>query len=74
MQTNDLIPTNGVYVTETYGPKGWQAARYDAAGMASDIRWFPTRQAAADYADRLDGVDPELRARVESDDTYSHRR
>lgn len=73
-QTDKLIPTDGVYVTETYGPKGWQAARYDAEGMASDIRWFPTRQAANDYADRLDGVDLELRARVESCDTYSHRR
>lgn len=73
-RTKDLIPTNGIYVTETYGPKGWQAARYDAEGFTSDGRWFPTLQAATDYAHRLDGIDPELMGRVESDDTYSHRR
>jgi hypothetical protein len=66
-KTDNLIPTNGVYVTETFGPKGWQAASYDADGMASDIRWFPTYQAATEYAHRLDGIDPELMEKVEFD-------
>ena len=53
-QTDDLIPTNGVYVTETYHPKGFTAARYDREGFTSaDSRWFPTREQAEAHARKL---------------------
>jgi hypothetical protein len=55
-KTQDLIPTNGVYVTETYAPKGWLAGRYDAEGFISRQRWFPTRAAAEAYARKLAGL------------------
>jgi hypothetical protein len=51
--TNDLIPTNGVFVTETYGPKGWLAGRYDHEGFVADQRWFLTREEADAYARQI---------------------
>lgn len=52
-ETKDLIPTNGVYVTETYHPKGFSAARYDHEGFTSQGRWFSTREAAEAHARKL---------------------
>ena len=51
--TKDLIPTNGVHITETQFPKGFQVAKYDADGFASDNRWFPTMEKAEAYAAAL---------------------
>lgn len=79
MQTDKLIPTNGIYVTETYGPPGWQAARYDARGFALSPRWFKTRDKAEAWAKKLgedcgcgsgqicEVCDPELLAKYEDD-------
>ena len=51
--TKALIPTNGVHVTKTYYPAGFQVARFDAAGLTSDIRWFQTKEKAQAYAATL---------------------
>lgn len=48
-----LIPTNGVFISESFYPKGWFVARYDAEGLTSDGRWFPTLEAARAYATTL---------------------
>jgi len=50
---DDLIPTNAVAISETHGPKGWLAGRYDGEGFISSQRWFPTREAAEAYAKTL---------------------
>lgn len=49
----NLIPTNGVHITPTQYPEGFQAARYDAAGLCSQPRWFPTYDQAKAYAAKL---------------------
>lgn len=51
--TRELIPTNGVHIIETYGPVGFNVARYDAEGFTSDGRWFPTLVKAEEYARKL---------------------
>lgn len=48
--TKDLIPTNGVHITETYYPAGFQVAKHDAEGMTTAPRWFPTMEKAQAYA------------------------
>jgi hypothetical protein len=48
-----LIPTNGVHVTETYGPRGWLVGRYDREGFIHDQRWFATIAQAKAYARTL---------------------
>lgn len=53
MKLPSLIPTNGVYVTETYGPPGFYVARYDGEGFVADQRWFPTQDKAYAYAATL---------------------
>lgn len=45
-----LIPTNGVHITETQYPKGYQVAAYDSEGFAFQPRWFPTMDEAKGYA------------------------
>ena len=55
--TTDLIPTNGVYVTETHHPKGFTVGSYDAEGFISaEARWFPTREQAEAHARKLAGA------------------
>ena len=51
--TDNLIPTNGVHIIETYHPKGYSVARYDAEGFTSNGRWFETREKAQAYAASL---------------------
>lgn len=53
-RTTTLIPTNGIHVTETFYPKGFQVARYDGAGLTSDLRWFPSQEKANAYARTLE--------------------
>lgn len=48
------IPTNGIYVTPMEYPRGWQVARYDHEGLASDLRWFSSLAKAAEYAKTLE--------------------
>ena len=50
MLTNALIPTNGIWITETYSPVGFQVAEYDARGFAWKPRWFQTFVKAQAYA------------------------
>lgn len=50
---DNLIPTNGVHISEAHSPKGWYVARYDAEGFTSAPRWFPTREKAEAYARTL---------------------
>lgn len=54
--TRALIPTDGVFVTETRYPHGWQVARYDHEGFTSDVRWFRYEclGEAKGYRDRLE--------------------
>ena len=51
--TKVLIPTNGVWITESYSPKGFTVAKYDADGMTTATRWFPTMEAAEKYAETI---------------------
>jgi hypothetical protein len=51
--TTALIPTNGVFVTETQYPKGFTVARYDARGFAQEPRWFETLASARSHAEKL---------------------
>lgn len=53
--TRALIPTNGIHITETSYPNGFQVASYDAQGFCSGPRWFPTFVAAQGYARTLTG-------------------
>lgn len=54
MLTTALIPTNGVFITETQFPKGFTVARYDARGfMQEGARWFATMAAARAHAEKL---------------------
>lgn len=50
MQMDNLIPVNGVHITEAQFPKGFYVAQYDAEGFTSDNRWFATMEQAATYA------------------------
>lgn len=50
MITSALIPTNGVYITATQYPKGYQVASYDADGLCTRPQWFATRDRAEAYA------------------------
>lgn len=50
---DNLIPTNCVAISETHGPNGWLAGRYDDEGFITKQRWFPTREAAEAYASKL---------------------
>ena len=45
-----LIPTNGVHITEAQFPKGFFVAQYDAEGFTTAPRWFATFDAAKTYA------------------------
>jgi hypothetical protein len=49
----DLIPTNGIHITQADYPKGYYVAKYDAKGFTTDPRWFPTLVAATAYASKL---------------------
>lgn len=51
MFTTALIPKNGTWITETYSPKGFLVADYDAEGMADNRRWFASRLDAECEAD-----------------------
>lgn len=51
--TKSLIPTNGIHITETFYPKGFQVGAYDRQGFISEQRWFPTRDKADAYARTL---------------------
>lgn len=51
--TKDLIPTNGVKITESIFPKGFFVAKYDAKGFTESNRWFPTMDKAEAYAKSL---------------------
>jgi len=53
MTCQDLIPTNGVHITENENPKGFYVAQYDHYGFTSAPRWFPTIEQAKAYAKRL---------------------
>jgi hypothetical protein len=50
---DNLIPTNGIHIIETYYPSGYNVARYDAEGFTADSRWFDTLKKAQDYARQL---------------------
>lgn len=50
---SQIIPTNSVNISESYFPKGFYVARYDAEGFTQSPRWFPTREQAEDYARKL---------------------
>lgn len=52
--TQDLSPKSGVRIVETYYPKGFNVAKYDADSFASDGRWFETLAAAEAYAEKLE--------------------
>lgn len=49
MTTTALIPTNGIHITETQHPIGYQVATYDHEGLCSAPRWFPTREHAEEW-------------------------
>lgn len=51
--TKALIPTNGVFITETLYPKGFTVAQCDAKGFAIQPRWFDSLAAAEAHAVRL---------------------
>lgn len=51
--TKDLIPTNGAHITEASYPKGFYVAKYDASGLTTAPRWFPTMDKAEAYAGTL---------------------
>lgn len=51
--TKALIPTNGVHITPTYYPAGFQVATFDANGLATAPRWFETEEKATAYAAKL---------------------
>ena len=51
--TKALIPTDGVWITEAYSPKGFTVAKYDANGFTTVPRWFETMEKAEAYADTL---------------------
>lgn len=51
--TKDLIPTNGVHITDTYYPAGFQVAKHDAEGFTTEPRWFETMEKAEAYAAKL---------------------
>ena len=53
MFTTALIPTSGVFITQTYFSKGFQVARYDHEGLTSQVRWFTTAESAQAYAMKL---------------------
>jgi hypothetical protein len=53
MLTNALIPTNGIWITETEFPKGFAVAKYDAEGFTSAARWFPTIEKARAHAKEI---------------------
>lgn len=52
--TTALIPANGIHITETFYPKGFQVASYDRQGFTTSPRWFPTREKADAYARTLE--------------------
>lgn len=49
----NLIPTNGVHISESQYPKGFYVAKYDAEGFTSAPRWFSTLDAAKSYASSI---------------------
>lgn len=51
--TKDLIPTNGVKITEASYPKGFYVAKYDSNGFTESNRWFQTMEKAEAYAKSL---------------------
>ena len=51
--TKDLIPTNGVRISENSFPKGYFVAKYDANGFTTGNRYFPTIKEAEAYAAKL---------------------
>lgn len=48
-----LIPMSGVRIFATEYPKGFQVARYDADGLATDCRWFSNYANAKARADQM---------------------
>lgn len=56
MATAELIPANGIHISETYFPSGWQVARHDHEGFTSENRWFATREKAQAYAQQIGQV------------------
>lgn len=50
---NDLIPTHGVHITETFYPVGYLVGMYDPDGLISDQRWFDALDKAKIYAATL---------------------
>lgn len=50
MFTKALIPTNGIWITESFAPRGYTVATYDAKGFATSPRWFASMEAAQAYA------------------------
>ena len=55
MATTNLIPTNGVHITEGEYPKGFYVAKYDRYGFTTATRFFPTIEKARAYAWTLRG-------------------
>ena len=52
----DLIPINGVHITEAEYPHGFYVAKYDAEGFTSAPRWFPSLDKAKEYAKQIGRV------------------
>jgi hypothetical protein len=52
-----LIPTDGVFMSENYHPKGWLVGRYDSEGLIAEQRWFSPSQVeeARTYVTHLKG-------------------
>lgn len=50
MFTKALIPTNGIWITESFAPRGYTVAKYDAKGFATSPRWFSSLASAEAYA------------------------
>jgi len=48
-----IMTTNGVHITETFYPKGFQVALHDASGFTTAPRWFLTIEKAELYAAQL---------------------
>lgn len=50
----NLIPTNGIHISESQFPKGFYVAKYDCEGFASQPRWFASIEKARAYVKQIE--------------------
>lgn len=50
MFTNALIPKDGIWITETYFPRGFTVGKYNSDGHVFNPRWFDRADKAEQYA------------------------